>query len=67
LKQKHPTSYTSPDVYELCDRLRYVADKWANPKTKSIMIEAQKVLLQRETTLQSLRIGLDSSVPRVDS
>lgn len=51
---KHPNKYTSGEVYELCDRLVFAAEK--HPECAGIMREAGRVLLNRQTIVAQVRL-----------
>lgn len=64
---KHPTKYTSADVRDLCTELRGIATLPIDEGIQNIVLEAASVLMHRETEIQSLRVNLDRSFPRLDS
>ena len=56
MNDKHPTKYTSADVYDLSDRLILAASRCEGGPTKDLLREAGRVLLNRETTISHIRI-----------
>lgn len=64
---KHPTKYTSADVFELSDRLMFAASSCGDEKLKELLREGGKVLLNRETLIAQIRIMIGKQNGKPDT
>ena len=56
MTNKHPTKFTPQEVYDLSDRLLFAGHECQDEALKSLLLDAGRVLLNRETIVAQVRI-----------
>lgn len=60
---KHPCKYTSQEVYDLSDRLLFAGHGCDDPEVKALLMEAGRVLLNRQATLSQIKVMVNDADP----